>query len=58
VADAHALDSEKPGYLITEFTDTVGHVDISVLDNGTMKGVYYSDNDEVKDQFTIKKGDV
>ncbi len=54
---AHNLDSEKPGYLITEFTDTVGHVDISVLDNGTMKGVYYSDDDEIKDQFTIKKGD-
>jgi len=55
---AHHLDPAVPGYLVTEFTDTIGYIDISVINNGTMKGVYYSNEGEVKDQFTIKKGDV
>jgi predicted phosphodiesterase len=56
--EAHSLDSTVPEYLATQFTDTIGYIDISLLNNGTMSGVYYSDDGDVKDQFTIKKGDV
>ncbi len=52
------FDAEVSEYLATQFTDTIGYTDISLLDNEMMKGVYNSDDANIENQFTIKKGDV
>ncbi len=53
--EGHGLVPIVPEYLVTQFTNTTGYLDVSLLNNDTMKGVYYSDEGGIADQFTIKK---